>query len=84
MYVLSTELKGRFPMIWTSVDSDRNVSLLTCGLWLVSGCLSAIFFYLEFALNISLLFLSGNWLKCAVVKGLSVVKDLSVVKGLSV
>ena len=26
VYILSTELKGRFPMIWTGVDNDRNVS----------------------------------------------------------
>ena len=30
MYVLSTELKGRFPMIWTNrlkVDGDTSVSI---------------------------------------------------------
>ena len=25
VYVLSTELKGRFPMIWTTVDTEKNV-----------------------------------------------------------
>lgn len=25
MYILSTELKGRFPMIWTGVDNEKNI-----------------------------------------------------------